>query len=78
MTPEAKARQQIGWVIQDMKQLNLAAGAGVPPLDEQSELLISLDLNDEPASVLLERIRAERAARDTVKNPRDRRKNSKE
>jgi type I restriction enzyme R subunit len=36
MTPEAKARQQIdqkleqaGWVIQDMKQLNLAAGAGV-------------------------------------------------
>lgn len=36
MTPEAKARQQIdhklaqaGWVIQDMKQLNLAAGLGV-------------------------------------------------
>lgn len=36
MTPETKARQQIdqkleqaGWVIQDMKQLNLAAGAGV-------------------------------------------------
>ncbi|MBL8391047.1 MAG: type III restriction endonuclease subunit R, partial [Candidatus Accumulibacter sp.] len=36
MTPEAKARQQIdekleqaGWVIQDMKQLNLAAGMGV-------------------------------------------------
>lgn len=33
MTPEAKARQQIdqklesaGWVIQDMKQLNLGAG----------------------------------------------------
>lgn len=36
MTPEAKARQQIdlklqqaGWVIQDMKQLNLGAGFGV-------------------------------------------------
>lgn len=36
MTPEAKARQliddklaQAGWVVQDMKQLNLAAGAGV-------------------------------------------------
>ena len=36
MTPEAKARQQIdqkleqaGWVIQDLKQLNLAAGTGV-------------------------------------------------
>ena len=35
MTPEAKARQQIdqkleaaGWVIQDMKQLNLGAAAG--------------------------------------------------
>jgi type I restriction enzyme R subunit len=36
MTPEAKARQQIdqkleqtGWVIQDMKQINLSAGMGV-------------------------------------------------
>jgi len=36
MTPEAKARQEIdkkleeaGWVIQDLKQLNLAAGVGV-------------------------------------------------
>ncbi|WP_298171384.1 hypothetical protein [Acidithiobacillus sp.] len=36
MTPETKARQQIdhkleqaGWVIQGMKQLNLAAGMGV-------------------------------------------------
>jgi type I restriction enzyme, R subunit len=36
MTPEAKARQQIDqkleqadWVIQDMKQLNLAAGVGI-------------------------------------------------
>ncbi len=36
MTPEAKARQQIdqkleqtGWVLQDMKQLNLSAGVGV-------------------------------------------------
>ena len=36
MTPETKARQQIdqkleqtGWVIQDVKQLNLAAGMGV-------------------------------------------------
>ena len=36
MTPEAKARQQIdqklamaGWVVQDMGQLNLAAGVGV-------------------------------------------------
>ncbi len=36
MTPEAKARQQIderltraGWVIQDMKQLNLGASLGV-------------------------------------------------
>lgn len=36
MTPEAKARQlidqkleQAGWVIQDMKQLNLGAGIGV-------------------------------------------------
>lgn len=36
MTPETKARQlidqkleQVGWVIQDMKQLNLAAGMGV-------------------------------------------------
>jgi type I restriction enzyme R subunit len=36
MTPEAKARQQIdqklevaGWVVQDMRQLNLAAGVGV-------------------------------------------------
>ena len=36
MTPEAKARQQIdqkleqaGWVMQDMKELNLSAGVGV-------------------------------------------------
>ena len=36
MTPEAKGRQliddklaQAGWVVQDMKQLNLAAGAGI-------------------------------------------------
>ena len=36
MTPEAKARllidqklEQAGWVIQDMKQLNLSAGVGV-------------------------------------------------
>lgn len=36
MTPEAKARQliddklaQAGWIMQDMKQLNLAAGAGI-------------------------------------------------
>ena len=36
MTPESKARQQIdlklekaGWVIQDLKQLNLSAGVGV-------------------------------------------------
>lgn len=36
MTPETKARQQIaqkleqaGWVIQDMKQLDLSAGVGV-------------------------------------------------
>lgn len=36
MTPEAKARQfidqkleQAGWVIQDMKQLNLGAGLGI-------------------------------------------------
>lgn len=36
MTPETKARQQIdhkleqaGWVIQDMKQLNLGAALGV-------------------------------------------------
>jgi type I restriction enzyme R subunit len=36
MTPEAKARQfidqkleQVGWIIQDMKQLNLSAGTGV-------------------------------------------------
>ena len=36
MTPEAKARQQIdqkleqaGWIVQDMKQLNLSAGLGV-------------------------------------------------
>ncbi len=36
MTPEDKARQRIdqkldqaGWVIQDMKQLNLSAGVGV-------------------------------------------------
>ena len=40
MTPETKARQQIdhkleqaGWVIQDMKQLNLAAGMGVAVRD---------------------------------------------
>lgn len=124
MTPEAKARQRIdqklehaGWMIRD-KQLNLAAGAGVPPLDEQSKLLNNLDIaqnsianqrqsielglkqstaqrqnilratfsgqlapqnpNDEPASVPLEHICAERAACGTVKNPRDRRKNSKE
>jgi type I restriction enzyme R subunit len=38
MTPETKARQQIdqklgqaGWVIQDMKQLNLAAAAWALP-----------------------------------------------
>ena len=36
MTPEAKARQQIdqrlaqaGWVVQDMKQLNLGASLGI-------------------------------------------------
>ncbi|WP_256385234.1 hypothetical protein [Herbaspirillum sp. VT-16-41] len=36
MTPETKARQQIdlkleqaGWVVQDMKQLNLGAAVGV-------------------------------------------------
>ena len=39
MTPETKARQQIdqkleqaGWVIQDMKQLDLSAGVGVAEL----------------------------------------------
>ena len=36
MTPEAKARQtidqklaQAGWIVQDMKELNLSAGLGV-------------------------------------------------
>jgi type I restriction enzyme R subunit len=36
MTPEAKARQQIdqklqqaGWIVQDMKKINLGAGLGV-------------------------------------------------
>ena len=34
--------------------------------------LVPQDSNDEPASVLLERIRAERAERETVKKPRGR------
>ncbi len=43
-TPEAKARQKIdqkleeaGWVIQDMKQLNLAAGVGVAVRECQTD-----------------------------------------
>ena len=40
--------------------------------------LVPQDPSDEPAGVLLERIRAERAERDAVKMPRGRSKNSKE
>jgi hypothetical protein len=116
MTPELKARQQIdpklekaGWVIQDMKELNLSAGVGVAvcecPTDtleaalsaivsegeniayglKQSTAqrpnilraafagqLVPQDPNEEPASVLLERIRTERAAQTAVKKPRAR------
>lgn len=91
MTPEAKARQQIdlkleqaGWVIQDMKQLNLGAAqeAAVGLSLKQSIAqrqniqraafigqLVSQGLADESASVLLERIRAEGVAREAPKRP---------
>jgi hypothetical protein len=50
MTPETKARQQIdqklkqaGWVIQDMKQLNLAAGVGIAVREyPNEEIVVSL------------------------------------
>lgn len=71
MTPEAKARQQIdqkleqaGWVIQDMKQPNAKTFSKQP-----SPANLSCKSNDEPASVLLERLRAERVEQSAVKKP---------
>lgn len=52
MTPEAKARQQIdqklqqaGWIVQDMKKINLGAGLGVA--------IREYPTNSEPADYVL-------------------------
>ena len=70
MTPEAKARERIDhklaaacWVVQDLKQLNLGAAVGVA-------VRVSEAKRDEPSSVLLARIRAERAVQAKLRNPR--------
>ncbi len=85
MTPEAQARERIdqrlvvaGWVLQDMKQLNLGA-AREAKLQRHDILraalsgqLVQQHPDNEPASVLLEPIRVERATQGISSNPRGR------
>jgi type I restriction enzyme S subunit len=71
VTPEEQARQEIdrqlaacGWVVQNHKAMNIMAGRLRQSIRKRAfeGQLVPQDPNDEPASVLLERIRNARAA----------------